>query len=94
MHPTIERSHIKRRIERLNEGKSIDWATAESLAFGSLLTEGFNIRISGQDIGRGTFSQRHCLLVDQETSKTYVPLNNLSQDQKNFLEVSSQRSSI
>ncbi len=87
MHPTIERSHIKRRIERLNDVRNIDWATAESLAFGTLLTDGFNLRLSGQDVGRGTFSQRHCLLVDQVTNQTCIPLNSIVENQKNFLEV-------
>ena len=86
VHPTIERAHVKRRLESVKEGVKIDWSTSESLAFGSLLAQGFNIRISGQDVGRGTFSQRHCLLVDQETNKTFVPLNNLDQSQKGFLE--------
>ena len=87
MHPTIDRAHIKRRLESIKDGSRIDWSTAESLAFGSLLSQGFNIRISGQDVGRGTFSQRHCLLVDQESNKTYIPLNNIDESQKNFLEV-------
>jgi 2-oxoglutarate dehydrogenase complex dehydrogenase (E1) component-like enzyme len=71
----------------LNDKTNIDWATAESLAFGTLLLEGCNLRISGQDVGRGTFSQRHCLLVDQVTNETCIPLNNIHENQKNFLEV-------
>lgn len=47
------------------EGKGVDFATAESLAFASLIEEGFNVRLSGQDVQRGTFSQRHCVLNDQ-----------------------------
>jgi probable 2-oxoglutarate dehydrogenase E1 component DHKTD1 len=78
---------VKRRIEKINEGKNIDWSTAESLAIGSLLTQGFNVRISGQEVGRGTFSQRHAMLYDQSNNKTYIPLNNLSENQKNFYEV-------
>ena len=65
IHPTIVRGHVNKRVERLNQGSNIDWPTAESLAFGSLLMQGFNVRISGQDVGRGTFSQRHAMLVDQ-----------------------------
>ncbi|MEX0809493.1 MAG: 2-oxoglutarate dehydrogenase E1 component [Dongiaceae bacterium] len=61
--------------ERLESGNDIDWATAESLAFGSLLLEGCKVRLSGQDCGRGTFSQRHAVLIDQETMDEYVPLN-------------------
>ncbi|PKU30463.1 hypothetical protein llap_19233 [Limosa lapponica baueri] len=72
----------------MEEGKKLDWATAEALAFGSLLSQGFNIRLSGQDVGRGTFSQRHAMLVCQETDDTYIPLNHMSPDQKGFLEVS------
>ena len=87
VHPTIKRAHINKRLERMKDGKIIDWSTAESLAFGSLLKEGFNVRISGQDVGRGTFSQRHCLLVDQESGNTYIPLNNIDEKQENFLEV-------
>ena len=72
----------------MNEGKNIDWSTAEAMAIGSLLTQGFNVRISGQDVGRGTFSQRHAMLFDQSTNKTYIPLNNLDKSQNNFFEVS------
>lgn len=87
VHPTIERAHIKKRTERINEEKNIDWSTAEALAVGTLLAQGFNVRISGQDVGRGTFSHRHAMLVDQKDSKTFIPLNNLDQNQKNFFEV-------
>lgn len=78
---------MSKRLDRLNKSEEIDWATSESLAFGSLLMQGFNIRISGQDVGRGTFSQRHAMLVDQNTQSTYIPLNNIDQEQTNFLEV-------
>jgi len=53
----------------------LDWATAEAMAFGSLMLEGCDVRISGQDVGRGTFSQRHAMLVDQKTESVVVPLN-------------------
>ena len=72
------------RMNTIKEGKAIDWSTAESLAFGSLLTEGFSVRLSGQDSGRGTFSQRHAVLRNQDNHERYIPLNNISQDQKNF----------
>ena len=62
----------------------IDWATAEHLAFGSLLKEGFPVRLSGQDCGRGTFSQRHSHVIDQETEERYTPLNNLGGDQARY----------
>ena len=65
----------KRKI--IDEGKGIDWATGEALAFGSLLTEGMGIRLSGQDCQRGTFSQRHSVLIDQESEKEYMPLNTI-----------------
>ena len=72
------------RLKVIEEGKAIDWSTAESLAFGSLLTEGFSVRLSGQDSGRGTFSQRHAVLRNQENHERYIPLNNISAKQKNF----------
>ena len=56
------------------EGEVFDWATAEALAFGTLLSEGYQVRLSGQDSGRGTFSQRHAVWVDQNTEAKYVPL--------------------
>jgi 2-oxoglutarate dehydrogenase E1 component len=72
------------RLKNIEEGKGIDWTTAESLAFGTLLTEGFSVRLSGQDSGRGTFSQRHAVLRNQDNHERYVPLNNISKGQKNF----------
>jgi 2-oxoglutarate dehydrogenase E1 component len=57
-----------------DDGAVFDWATAESLAFGTLLSEGYQVRLSGQDSGRGTFSQRHAVWVDQKTEAKYVPL--------------------
>jgi 2-oxoglutarate dehydrogenase E1 component len=68
----------------IEEGAGIDWATAEHLAFGALLREGFGVRLSGQDSGRGTFSQRHAVLYDQETEERYVPLAHLAEDQARF----------
>lgn len=87
IHPTVVRGHVNKRVEKLNQGSAIDWATAESMAFGSMLMQGFNIRISGQDVGRGTFSQRHAMFVDQKTQRTFVPLNNIDESQKNYLEI-------
>jgi len=72
------------RLKTIEEGRSIDWTTAESLAFGTLLTEGFSVRLSGQDSGRGTFSQRHAVLRNQDNHERYIPLNNISNNQKNF----------
>ena len=72
------------RPQGIKKGETIDWSAAESLAFGSLLTEGFSVRLSGQDSGRGTFSQRHAVLRNQENHERYIPLNNISKGQKNF----------
>ncbi len=68
----------------VEDGTGIDWATAEALAFGSLLAEGAPVRLSGQDSGRGTFSQRHAVLVDQEDERRYIPLNHISDSQAAF----------
>jgi len=65
-------------------GKGFDWATAEQLAFSTLLDEGYPVRLSGQDSGRGTFSQRHSVLRDQRDSTYYTPLNNISKNQKRY----------
>ncbi len=62
----------------------IDWATSETLAFGTLLNEGFSVRLSGQDSGRGTFSQRHSVLRNQDNHDRYIPLNHISKNQKRF----------
>ena len=62
-------------------GEGIDWGTAEALAFGTLLDEGFGVRLSGQDCNRGTFSHRHASLIDQETEERYVPLNHIREGQ-------------
>ncbi|KAJ2158562.1 hypothetical protein GGF46_003681 [Coemansia sp. RSA 552] len=75
VHPRLVKHHIKPRLKKLQEGAGLDWATAESLAFGSLLREGYSIRLCGQDVGRGTFSQRHAMFVCQESERVYVPLN-------------------
>ncbi|KAJ7367025.1 dehydrogenase E1 and transketolase domain-containing protein 1 [Mycena albidolilacea] len=74
IHPKLQR-HVKNRLASIDSGKGLDWATAEALAFGSLMQEGFDVRISGQDVGRGTFSQRHAMLVNQKTEGVVVPLN-------------------
>jgi 2-oxoglutarate dehydrogenase E1 component len=66
VHPNLGRV-LRAREQSIKEGEGIDWATAESMAFGSLLVEGTHVRLSGQDVERGTFSQRHALLNDQKT---------------------------
>lgn len=73
---------VEARASALEEGKGIDWATAEALAFGSLLLEGYRVRLSGQDSGRGTFSQRHAVFYDQQNGAPYVPLNNIEKGQR------------
>ncbi|CAJ0902185.1 8320_t:CDS:10 [Entrophospora sp. SA101] len=81
IHPRLLKFHIQSRLLKLSEGKKIDWATAESLAFGTLLLDGYNVRICGQDVGRGTFSQRHAMFVCQKTERVHIPLNNLDKNQ-------------
>ena len=81
-HKTLKRV-FELRKEMLNTGK-LDWSSAESLAIGSLLTEGFSVRLSGQDSGRGTFSQRHAILRNQENHDRYIPVNNIEKGQMKF----------
>jgi 2-oxoglutarate dehydrogenase E1 component len=84
--------HLNRKIARqleakraaIETGEGIDWATAEALAIGTLCAEGTHVRLSGQDSGRGTFSHRHAVLVDQETEERYVPINHLRDGQAPF----------
>jgi len=84
--------HLNRKIARqleakraaIESGDSIDWATAEALAIGTLCAEGTHVRLSGQDSGRGTFSHRHAVLVDQETEERYVPINHIREGQAPF----------
>ncbi len=80
VHRTVQR-FLDNRSKMIDSGEGIDWATAESLAFGSLALEGHPIRLSGQDVERGTFSQRHTVLYDQENQNRYIPLNNLQKGQ-------------
>ncbi len=83
LHKTVTRLMDNKKSMILS-GKNIDWATAEALAFGSLLIEGFPVRLSGQDCTRGTFSQRHSALVDQESEEKFYPLNNISKKQASY----------
>ncbi|KAM9807689.1 2-oxoadipate dehydrogenase complex component E1 [Neosynchiropus ocellatus] len=87
VHGHLGKTHVQARLQKLEEGTKLDWSTAEALAFGSLLSQGFNIRISGQDVGRGTFSQRHAMVVCQETNDMHIPLNHISSEQTGQLEV-------
>ncbi|CAI5453123.1 unnamed protein product [Caenorhabditis angaria] len=86
-HKHLYKMHIDSRIQKMQTGDSIDWATAEALAFGSLLLEGNDVRISGQDVGRGTFCHRHAMMVDQSDDSIHIPLNEIVENQKNFIEV-------
>jgi len=80
LHTKLKRL-MENRLKAIQKGEKIDWANAEALAFASLVTEGHPVRLSGQDVGRGTFSQRHSVLFDTQTGDRYVPLNHLGQDQ-------------
>jgi 2-oxoglutarate dehydrogenase E1 component len=83
LNPKIARQLAAKRAA-IEAGENIDWATAEALAIGSLCAEGTHVRMSGQDSGRGTFSQRHAVLVDQESEEHHVPINHVSPGQAPF----------
>ena len=83
IHKTIRRI-FDNRYDAIKKKKNIDWSTAETLAFASLLEEGFPVRLVGQDSGRGTFSQRHSVLRNQLDNSRYIPLNNISKNQRRF----------
>ncbi|HSF92047.1 MAG TPA: 2-oxoglutarate dehydrogenase E1 component, partial [Paracoccaceae bacterium] len=82
-HKTITRLFEAKKA-MIDSGEGIDWATAEALAFGTLLQEGYPVRLSGQDCTRGTFSQRHSAIIDQMTEDRYYPLNNISEGQPQY----------
>ncbi|HWG03990.1 MAG TPA: 2-oxoglutarate dehydrogenase E1 component, partial [Beijerinckiaceae bacterium] len=82
-HRTIQRLLDAKR-KMIETGDGIDWSMGEALAFGSLVDEGYPVRLSGQDSERGTFSQRHSVLIDQETEARYVPLNNIRDGQARY----------
>jgi 2-oxoglutarate dehydrogenase E1 component len=82
IHPRLK-PQIDRRVAMASSG-GVDWATAELFAFGSLAAEGRTVRLSGQDSRRGTFTQRHVILIDRNTGAEYTPLRHLSDDQANF----------
>jgi 2-oxoglutarate dehydrogenase E1 component len=88
VHRTIQR-FLDARRKAIESGDGIDWATAEALAFCSLLTEGHPVRLSGQDSERGTFSQRHSVLIDQESEDRYTPFNNVAPGQARYEVVNS-----
>ena len=83
INPKIARQ-LEAKKKMFETGQGIDWSTAEALAFGTLCVENTPVRLSGQDSGRGTFSQRHSVLTDQEDESRYVPLNNIRAGQSSF----------
>jgi 2-oxoglutarate decarboxylase len=83
LHPKL-RGFVERRREAVEKDGPIDWAFAETLAFGALVLEGTPVRLSGQDSGRGTFSQRHLAFYDSETGRRYIPLQHVSRGQARF----------
>jgi 2-oxoglutarate dehydrogenase E1 component len=83
LHKTIARQ-LEAKAKMIAEGAGIDWSTGEALAFGTLLDEGCPVRLSGQDSSRGTFSQRHSALVDQQTEERYIPLNHIRDGQAEY----------
>ena len=80
LNPKILRQ-LEAKQQMIDSGEGIDWATGEALAFGTLLLDGHRVRLSGEDVQRGTFSQRHAVLVDQTNQNEYVPLNNIGEKQ-------------
>ena len=82
-HPQLKKIY-EARAESINTGKGIDWATAESLAWADLLESGLTVRLTGQDVERGTFSHRHAVLHDQNTDFKYTPLKNVSASKENL----------
>src|SRR5712672_629254 len=83
VHRTVQRI-LENRAKEIENGVGIDWATGEALAFCTLLQEGRHVRLSGQDSERGTFSQRHSVLIDQEDESRYTPFNHLGGDQGHY----------
>lgn len=83
IHKTVARQ-LDAKKAMFDSGKGFDWATAEALAFGSLVTEGFPVRLAGQDCTRGTFSQRHSAFVDQSTEERHYPLNHIRSGQAKY----------
>ena len=75
---------LKAKVEMMESGQGLDWAMGEALAYGSLVKDGSPVRLSGQDSGRGTFSHRHSVFVDQETEERYIPLNHVAEKQARY----------
>jgi len=83
VHKTVNRMLTTKKA-MIDDGEGIDWATAEAMAFGSLLTEGFPVRLVGQDSTRGTFSHRHSAMINQDNEDRYYPLNNIRAGQAQY----------
>jgi 2-oxoglutarate dehydrogenase E1 component len=83
IHRTIQR-FLDNRRKMIESGEGLDWAMGEALAFGTLVSEGHRVRLSGQDCERGTFSQRHSVLIDQDTETRYTPLNHIGAGQGKY----------
>lgn len=75
-HPIVKKIYEIRK-KSIHDGKGIDWGTAEALAFASLIQEGYLVRVSGQDVERGTFSHRHAVVFDQQKDNRYTPMNSI-----------------
>lgn len=84
IHPKLKRLVLEKRQHAARGEAPLDWGTAENLAYASLLAEGAPIRLTGQDVGRGTFSHRHAVLHDHDTDELYIPLNSVSKGQARF----------
>ncbi len=93
IHRTVNR-FMENRRKMIEEGTAIDWSFAEALAFGTLLREGYRVRLSGQDSERGTFSQRHSVLNDQKTEEKFTPLNHIAATQAHFEVINSMLSEV
>jgi len=87
VHSHLQKHHVGGRLKKLEAGQGLDWGICEALAIGSLLYQGYNVRISGQDVGRATFAHRHVMLVDQETNEMFIPFNSMEGGAGGRLEV-------
>lgn len=97
VHERLKRTHIQARLKQLNgdlDSIKVDWATAEAMAFGSLLLDKYNVRLAGQDCKRGTFSQRHAALTDQKNETRYTPLAHLDKEAGRFDVINSNLSEL
>jgi 2-oxoglutarate dehydrogenase E1 component len=89
VHPKVQKGVLDKRVEMISTGTGIDWGCGEMLAFGSLLLDGHQVRLTGQDSERGTFSHRHAVLFDYNTGEPYYPLAHVAPDQPKFRVINS-----